>query len=80
MAAWAWKWREIRCKGVIHSHRTISRRNLVLSQLALRLFQVAEAQLGNRKDLGLKGAPNQLSRRISLPPMHIRAKYVFDGL
>jgi hypothetical protein len=69
----------IRCEGVIHSHRTISHRNLMLGQLALPFFQVAEAQLGNRQDFGFEGAPNQV-RRISLPPMRIRAKYAFDGL
>jgi len=51
----------IHCKGIIHGHGTISHRNLMLGQLALLLFQVAEAQLGNRKHLGFEAAPNQLA-------------------
>ena len=52
----------IRCEGIIHSHGTVCHRNLVLDQLALLLFQVAEAQLGDRKDLGFEAAlANQLA-------------------
>ena len=51
----------IRCEGIIYSHGTVCHRNLVLDQLALLLFQVAERQLGDRMDLGFEAAPNQLA-------------------
>jgi hypothetical protein len=69
----------IHCKGIIHGPGTSSYCNLMLGQLALLHFLIAEAQLGNRKDLAFEAAPNQLSR-ISLPPMRIRAKYALVSL